>query len=40
MILRHTMPTDILVMLYNSLIFPHMTYCLLARGDYQNKETW
>ena len=27
MILRHTLPTDILVLLYNSLILPHMTYC-------------
>ena len=37
MILRHTLPTDILVLLYNSLILPHMTYCLLAWGDHHNK---
>ena len=37
MILRHTLPTDILVLLYNSLILPHMTYCLLAWGDHQNQ---
>ena len=36
MILRHTLPTDILVLLYNSLILPHMTYCLLAWGDHHN----
>ena len=32
MIFRHTLPIDILVLLhvYNSLILPHMTYCLLA----------
>ena len=37
MILRHTLPTDILVLLYNYLILPHMTYCLLAWNDHQNK---
>ena len=37
MILKHTLPTDILVLLYTSLILPHMTYCLLAWGDHQNK---
>ena len=36
MILRNTLPTDILVLLYNSLILPHMTYCLLACGDHHN----
>ena len=28
MILRHTLPSDILVLLYNYLILPHITYCL------------
>ena len=37
MILRYTLTTDILVLLYNYLILPHMTYCLLAWGDHQNK---
>ena len=36
-ILRHTLTTDILVLLYNSLILTHMTYCLLAWGDDHNK---
>ena len=39
MILRHTLPTDILVLLYDSQILPHKTYryCLLTWGDHQNK---
>ena len=37
MILRHTLPIDILVLLYNSPILPRMTYCLLAGGDHHNK---
>ena len=37
MILRQTLPIDILVLLYNSLILPRMTYCLLAGGDHHDK---
>ena len=37
MILRHTLPTYIQVLLYNSLILPHITHCLLALGDHENK---
>ena len=38
MTLRHTLPTDMLLMLHNSLILHHMLYCLLAWGDdNQNK---
>ena len=38
MTLRHTLPTDMLPMLHNSLILHHMIYCLLAWGDdNQNK---
>ena len=37
MILRHSLPNDILLSLYNSLNSPYMTYCLLAWGDPHNK---
>ena len=37
MILSHTLPTDILVLLYNFLILPHMTSRLLAWNDHHNK---
>ena len=30
MISRHTLQTDMLVLLGNSVFLPHMTYCLLA----------
>ena len=30
--LRHVMPFDVLVMLYNTLILPHINYCILAWG--------
>ena len=38
MILRHTLPADILVLLYNYLILHHMTFCLLARSDHKKKR--
>ena len=30
--IRHVIPFDILVMLYNTLILPHINYCILAWG--------
>ena len=37
MILRHILPTDILLLFTNPLLLPHMTYCLLAWGEDHNK---
>ena len=37
MILRHTLPADIFVLLYNYLILHHMTFCLLAWSDHKKK---
>ena len=36
--LRHVTPFDVLVMLYNTLILPHINYCILAWG-YQSDKT-
>ena len=35
--LRHVIPFDVLVMLYNTLILPHINYCILAWGYQSDK---
>ena len=35
--LRHVIPFDVLVMLFNTLILPHINYCILAWGYQSDK---
>ena len=36
--LRHVIPFDVLVMFYNTLILPHINYCILAWGYQSDKS--
>ena len=35
--LKHTLPQEIKIILYNSLILPHINYCIMAWGFHSNR---
>ena len=35
--LKHTLPQEIKIILYNSLILPHNNYCIMAWGFHSNR---